>query len=43
MDLLSLHAIGFDFEISEDTMSGCVQMEEATMNKAYMISTGQLE
>ena len=30
MDLLSLHAIGFDFEIREDTMSGRVQREEAT-------------
>ena len=33
MCLLSLHAIGFDFETSEDTMSGRVQREEATMNR----------
>ena len=33
MGLLSLHAIGFDFETSEDTMSGRVQREEATMNR----------
>ena len=34
MVLLSLHAMGFNFEISEDTMSGRVQREEATINKS---------
>ena len=45
MGLLSLHAIGFNFEISEDTMWGRFSQREKTKLqwiKAYMISTGQL-